>query len=234
MSDQPSVISTPLDMGQRVRDNAGSAALTGALLVVYGFFMFAGANGTGIFRTGEVIFLLSMKVGGLAMLGVAIWSAFGHLPALLGDAVVSSLVGLGLIISAILLTIGGGFGINYALYVIFGLMLLRSAVGVGVVYFALRAQVNAPEEEEEWVDPTPLTAGDDDSSFLSGMRKSQPTASADSSGQFEPIIFDKTKAATPKRKTIGDSPDDAISLDDIAPAPPPEGHLARFAKRDPS
>ena len=232
MSENPTPAHHVVDIEQRVRDNAGTAALTGALLVVYGFFMFGAAKGEGVFRTGETLFLLSLQLGGLAMLGVATWSAFGHLPSLLADAVVSALVAISLLISAVCLTVGGGFSISYALYAIFAFMLLRSAVGIGMVYLSLRAQdVNSVDEDVEGAEG--LAVADGDTSFLSGLQGGRSTGTASAPGEFEPIIFDKTKPPTPKRKAIGDSPDDVIHLDEVqAKVKPPEGHLARLAQRD--
>ena len=230
MSDTLTPEHLPVDIEQRVRENTSPAAITGAILLVYGFFVCSGPSGEGIFRTGDAIFLLGLRVGGLAMIGVAVWSAFGHLPALLADAVVSALVGLALIISDILLTKGGGFVITYALYAIFGFILLRSAVGVGMVYFSLNKE-SVESDEEDAPDASALSVADGDSSFLSGLRGSRDPADAASSGEFEPIAFDRTKPPTPKRRVIGDSPDEAIRLDDALPRTQSEGHLARLAKR---
>lgn len=230
MSDTSTPNRPPVDIEQRVRENTNPAAFTGALLLVFGFFVYSGPSGEGLFRLGDTIFLAGLRLGGLAMIGVAVWSAFGHLPALLGDAVVSTLVGLALFISAILLTQGGGFDIPYALYAIFGFMLLRSAAGVGTVYFSLRKE-SLETEEEDAPDASALSVRDGDTTFLSGLRGSRRQAEAASSGEFEPIAFEQTKPPTPKRRVIGDSPDEAIKLDDAIPLSPSEGHLARLAKR---
>lgn len=230
MSQRPSIFSTPADVEQRVRDNVGAAALTGALLVVYGFFMFGPAHGQGLFRAGETVFLLTLKLGGLAMLAIAAWCAFGHLPALRADAVVSAAIGVGLIASAVLLGVGGGFSLTYALYALFGVLMLRAAGRMAAVYMECRrvkplATDSAINTAAELVETDPPTEHET-------RRQKLSSGAWTAADNFEPISFDHDKPPTPRRKAVGEAPDDVIHLDRIPPPPDPsDGHLAKMARK---
>jgi hypothetical protein len=122
--DKPKVI----DVEACVRGNTGSAALSGALLMVFGFFWFEGATGSGTFLLGDTIFHWTLRMGGLMMIVAAAWCSIGVPVALLVDAMLSIFIGLLLILSAVLMTIGGGLAFSYPIYAICGAIFITYGV----------------------------------------------------------------------------------------------------------
>ena len=74
------------------------------------------------------IFLWTMRIGGVALAVVTLWSWVGQVMALLLDAVVSVPTGVALILTAILFTAGGGVGLIVILYAVFGALFVSSGV----------------------------------------------------------------------------------------------------------
>ncbi|MBN4058999.1 hypothetical protein JYU10_00855, partial [bacterium AH-315-J04] len=91
-----------IDVEARVRGNTTPAALTSGMLIFFGFMMFDGPTGEGMFLAGGTLFHYALQLGGLAMVAVAVMSAIGTPYALFTDAIVSGLVGLSLCASAAL------------------------------------------------------------------------------------------------------------------------------------
>jgi len=108
-----------LDVEVYVRHRAGHAGFAAGLLIFFGFFWFGGPTGTGLFHLGDSIFHYTLRLGGLAMVGIAIWSSIGMRSALVGDGVLSVLIGGLLAISAVLMTVAVGFGYNNVLFFIY-------------------------------------------------------------------------------------------------------------------
>ncbi|MFQ5591917.1 MAG: hypothetical protein ACE5HE_12195, partial [Phycisphaerae bacterium] len=113
-----------IDVEACVRSNTGSAALTGALLVFFGFFWFGGVSGSGTLLIGDTLFHWTLRAGGLLMIGVAVWCSIGVPIALLVDAMLSLLIGVLLIVSAAMLLAGGGFKLSYPVYAVCGVIFI--------------------------------------------------------------------------------------------------------------
>ncbi len=125
------------DASPRVRQNAGSAAFAAACLLFFGFFWFVLPTVTNLFSLGDAICNYTLRFGGIAMAVAAVWSWTGRPKALLFDAITSVPIGLLLIASAVLMMLGGGFGLNQLLYILFGGMFIAAGVRNWRDYHAL-------------------------------------------------------------------------------------------------
>ncbi|UCE61157.1 MAG: hypothetical protein JSU63_05290 [Phycisphaerales bacterium] len=123
-------ISRTSDVSARVRANTGAAAFTGALLVVIGFFWFDGPldSDVGLLRAGNTLFLWALRLGGLALIGVAVACSIGVRLALLLHGLTSSLIGIFVVLSAILMMIGDGIGLDCLVFAVCGVMILTTGM----------------------------------------------------------------------------------------------------------
>ncbi len=96
----------PLDLETQVRQKTGVAAWAAALLIFFGFFWFEVVEGGG-WAAG--LFVYTLRLGGLAMVGVAVCLALGQPIALVADAVVSILIGVIVIVTSVLMVVFGGW-----------------------------------------------------------------------------------------------------------------------------
>jgi hypothetical protein len=118
----------------RVRQNTGNAAFAAICLLFFGFGYFSPPAADSLFTAGDALFAYTLRVGGVAMACVAI-ACLGNKPvALLLDAIVSFSIGALLIVSAAMMILGGGFGLNKLLYVLFGGMFIVGAIRNGRDY----------------------------------------------------------------------------------------------------
>ena len=80
-----------VDAVMRVRQNAAPAAVGAVFLLYFGFFQLAEPTGTGLFDRASWVFYHTLRVGGVAMAVVALWSLAGQAVTLAIDAVVTEL-----------------------------------------------------------------------------------------------------------------------------------------------
>lgn len=143
-----------IDVQARVRANTGSAALTGALLVVFGFFWFGGAvvGETGLLATGKDLLLYTLRLGGLLMIAIAVWCSIGIPIALLFDGVICAVIGVFIVIGAVLMMIGGGVVLGPALCVVCGVTIITTGVRDWVDYCQLPSDVEETDAQGDSVD----------------------------------------------------------------------------------
>lgn len=123
-----------------VQANVSSALVAGLSLALFGFFMFSIPEVKDTFTLGDAIFNYTLRIGGAAMLLAAAACLTGRPAALVFDAVMSTLVGIGLIVSSVLMIYGaGGAGINQILYLLFGGMFISAGVRNGRLYGSVSA-----------------------------------------------------------------------------------------------
>lgn len=125
-----------VDLEALVRRNAGTAGLAGALLIFFGFFFLDPPVGSTLFDRASSVFVYTLRIGGLALIGVAAWSAFGHLPALLGDAVVSMAIGVTFAVTGLVMLVDGELAalLQVAINVVCGTLFFTSGLRNGQEY----------------------------------------------------------------------------------------------------
>lgn len=116
------------DDKQRVRRNAGSAAIAAVCMLYYGFERMGEPTGTDLFSKANLVFFYTLRIGGIVMALLAIWCWIGHTTALIVDAVVS--IGLGALfaLTGVGMLIDGGGMFQSVLNVLFGWMFYAAGV----------------------------------------------------------------------------------------------------------
>lgn len=231
-----------IDVEAYVRQNARSAAITAALLILFGFFFFTGASGSRLFLTAHTIFLFALRFGGILMVAVVVWSCVGVPSALFADAVSSWLIGTGLVVSALLMMAAAGVSLNPLIYTLCGVTFVISGLRSWRDYRTMPKTVPLVHDgaldtflggqDQKDVDPE---AGQAD-------RASQPRGvggTSTSLADAEPIVFERPQPKLSRRPggVLSDSDDEepAIRLGDVSSTPPestPQGFLADFAKEE--
>jgi len=120
-----------------VRQNAASAALAAACLLFFGFFYLSKPTGTDFFSLGNLVFYYVLRVGGVAMAGISLWSCLGRPIVLMVDAVVSVAIGAMFIVSSVMMLLDGGWLANGLLVIIFGALFISSGIRNGRAYLLL-------------------------------------------------------------------------------------------------
>lgn len=245
--------STETDIESRVRSNTGSAAFAGALLLFFGFYWITGAIGPPFYLNVHTVFHYTLKVGGLALVVVAAWCAFGHPLALLADAVVASLIGLLLVVTGVLMFVAVQQPIQPFINVVCGIMFITSGLRNGRDCLELMARdADRESDEVEQLGPMfdagvqlPADAvrpeGSGDAEFdlqtdlveLQGQRKERkPFSLGTRGGRF--IAEEESINLADLADTTSSNQGDAVDQEreaDPRPVPPPEspssdGYLA--------
>jgi len=166
--------SGPTRVEAQVRANAGPAGLVAGLLIFFGFFWFGGAVGTTLFVNADLLFRTTLCLGGLAMVGVAIWSSVGAVPALLADAIVRVVIGVLLVISAVLMLAAAGLALNPCIYIVCGAILVTYGLRAWREYRHLAARQKADSRELEALEAYEETASQDVGLLLRGHPGTTP------------------------------------------------------------
>ena len=235
-----------VDVDTRVRNNTGSAALAGGLLVLFGFFFLSWEAGTDLSTRATNVFCLTVRVGGLALIGVAVWSTFGHVPALLADAIISLVIGLAFAVTAVLMLVDVGWWIlvQTLIYLICGTMFLNSSLRTWRDYREL-VRLEAADEGLSEEDIERLAAPDGSplaSQLLEqrGQRAVRRKRLKRRTGKPELVDFEPVKRAgrgartTPQDQPIDldEAPSGAAEGSQEKSPPPSQGYLADFGKTD--
>lgn len=138
-----------VDVEAHVRSNTGPAGFVAGLLIFFGFFWLGGPSGEGTFLVGDMICQYTLRLGGLAMVGVAIGSSIGTPVALLADAIVSLLIGVLLALSGVLMLVGGGGPLQDAIYIVCGTTFVVSSLRGWRELRALPVDGVVSEEDED-------------------------------------------------------------------------------------
>lgn len=112
----------------RVRQNVAPAAIGAAFLLYFGFFHFTEPTGTELFDRASWVFYHTLRVGGLAMAAVAVWSLLGQPTTLAIDAVVTVAIGALLILTGLGMALDGGAMVQTIINVVCGGMFISSGV----------------------------------------------------------------------------------------------------------
>jgi hypothetical protein len=223
-----------VDVEQRVRQNTGSAGLAAGLLIFFGFFYIVKPTDDGLWAYAALAFYHTLRFGGLAMAAIAVFSSLGQPLALLLDAVVSCLIGALLILTGVLMAIGGGDLLQPFISIVCGAMFVSAGLRNGRDFSHFPAETEVQEE----FDP----AAEEVASVLKHQPKEDQPADAPPS--LAGVLLDRADREDkvgPKRRATGggattggarfashdevihlpDS-DDPASLEDVKPPPPPE------------
>ncbi|MFQ5463205.1 MAG: hypothetical protein ACE5E5_11340 [Phycisphaerae bacterium] len=122
------------DLEERVRSNMQPAAITAGLLILFGFFAYGMPEGDTLFSKANLWLVYALRIGGIAMVIVAIWSSIGHGFALLADAVVSMAVGAVLVVTGVLMLIDGGGALQNVIIVICGIFFTTTGIRNGQAF----------------------------------------------------------------------------------------------------
>lgn len=177
------------DIAALVRRNAVSAAIGAACLIYFGFYVSAVPNVTSLFSFGDALFVYTLRIGGVAMISIALGCLTGRIVFLLLDALASVPIGSGLIVSAVLMMAGGGgFSINFLLYVVFGGMFISAGLRNGRFYAEWKTRAPRPDSFVKTkavgvaaVPPQPLANNDDPAPFFSQPERVSSEANAQQS-----------------------------------------------------
>ncbi len=203
-----------------VRQNAMSAGIGAALLLFYGFFQLGMPTGDDQFAIGNLLTFYAMRGGGVLMAISALWSMTGMKEALLFDAVVSVLVGVGLTGGTLLMvTVDGGMPVipNGVLYCIFAVMFVRAGINNGQTWALMWRNAQATQGAPPLA--TPLIQSSVQAMATPSSKPTHPPTPAPLASQpvaIEPVAIEPAPVAP-----------DPIAPDPIEP--PPEGFLAAFA-----
>jgi hypothetical protein len=212
-------------IAKRVRYNVASAAIGAICLLAYGFALAGPAQIKTMFNLGDAVSVHTLRIGGVALLLVAIGSMTGKLIFLLIDAIVMIPVGLGMIVSGVLMLFGGG-GFLQALPVLFGGLFVSAGLRNARDYqhLSVFSRSTSGARPVSPFAPTQLPPIMEHPAYLTERlldrtrekpEQTRPGARFDSSSQ--PVEAAPARAA---RTIESDSP------------PPPGGYLAMFAKKE--
>ncbi|MCO6436108.1 MAG: hypothetical protein J5J06_03380 [Phycisphaerae bacterium] len=214
-----------IDVEAYVRQHTGACALTAALMIFFGFFVFGGAAGNETFVAGSKIFVFSLRIGGLLLLSAAVGCCFGTAYALLAEGLTSTLVGLGIVLGGAIMLVGAGLSLGPIVYLILGLMLAVSGLRTILDFSTLPAEDVEAEEVQDQAEQL---------REIGELRKTDGAveidvsdqASPDDSQAADPIVFEKpesSRSRRPSRRHLGARTDDeeVIRLDDLRPRKTP-------------
>ncbi len=231
-----------LDAPTCVRRYTGSTAMTAALLILFGYFMFgsdliSAEDTSTVFIIAWQVFVHTLRLGGLLMAALAVCISIGFPMALLADAIVTAAIGALLVVSCVLFLASDGLGLDYIICGLCGFSLLASGFRCWRDYDALPA--------ETWVesieDVDLYGYNDDDNNDgveaeetlpMPRSQGSQSQTQQNDQPNNEPVHFDKPKSHKHRTKSSRFEPDEAIDLDSLTlDDTPPDGFLADFGKK---
>lgn len=187
-------------------------------MIYFGFFSLAEPSGTDLFSQAAWVFFHTIRLGGVAMAVLALWSLSGQRLALIVDAVVSIAIGVLLALTGVVMLIDGGGALQSALNVVFGWMFVSAGRRNWSDYYAFK-----PATE-----PVPRTARP----MASPPHIQPPPQVAEQRAAVPapvPIAIEEIKPPTPEPKpepVADEASDDAPggfleSFADEGPPPPP-------------
>lgn len=149
-------------MNRHARDNALWAGIAAALMLYYGWGTGGWAipsDATAFYETTIRIFDWMLRIGGILLAVVAVLCFAGIRLALLMDAFVSGLCGLIMVACPAYWILNDGLGIQYLMYVVFGVMFLNAARGCWTAFHASGpATAGTPSRRTGWFGVQPLPA----------------------------------------------------------------------------
>ena len=142
---RPSAVS-PAYIAQRARANVLPATVGAALLMYFGFVALAEPTGSDLFSKGALVFYHTLRIGGVAMAVLAVWSLVGHKTALLADALVSVPIGGLFILSGAMMIADGGALFQSAINFVCGFMFIGAGTRNWRDYAALSGEAHTTRD----------------------------------------------------------------------------------------
>lgn len=192
----------------RVRQNTAPAAIGTAFLVYFGFFAVAEPTGTDLYHRAAWAFYHTLRLGGLAMGAVALWSMLGQPMTLVVDAVVTVLIGVLLILTGLAMAVDGGAMIQTIINLVCGGMFISSGARNWRDYQFYAAPRASDVPSSRTTDSTGLEA------HLHALPEVRRKAPPSSQRDHQVERKEQRQPITPVE-------------------PPPEGFLASLAKKPP-
>ena len=228
-----------LDLGASVRSNTGGAALAAGLLIFFGFIYLAEP----VAGAGLSLLFYTLRFGGLAMVAVSVWLAFGHLPALAADAAVSILVGALIALAGAFMLIGGVWWVQALVILVSGGTFLTGGLRNGRDFLDMWRIETAEDKDDDEEDVSALSASAD-SPLAADLARGEALPKAKPRPRNEPELVDMEPTSRPEGAGAA-AADQPVQLDGLSPGPPPhkgpgpsssssESYLAKLAKKDKS
>jgi len=230
-------------MASRVRQNALSAAIAAALMIYFGFFSLLEPSGPGLFNGAALAMYHTLRIGGIAMALVALWSLLGDRTVLLVDGIASTVIGVLFVLAAVGLLLGGGRMIDSVLYVVFGSMFVSSGLRNYREYFHLAHLAELGHQSDPasqtihgYPPPSRASTVDTDAAPEPGMQFESSKQQASTHGQA-PSAIGEVEAALeqdimmPPPSRVEDGVDQTCDEQDAEPDS--GGFLASFAEEEP-
>lgn len=124
-----------------LRSQGTSTAIGAALLLYFGFMQLDFSTGAGLFETSANVFIYTLRIGGIALMAMALFLWAGWRPALLLDGLASIPIGILMVLCSVgMMAGGGGFGLNNVIILFCGVMFVSS----GRNSLRLRRAIAAP------------------------------------------------------------------------------------------
>ena len=95
-------------------------------MIYFGFYGLAEPTGTDLFSKANWVFFHTLRIGGIALAVLALWSLSGQRLALIVDAVVSIAIGVLFAATGVAMLVDGGGTLQSVINVMFGWMFVSS------------------------------------------------------------------------------------------------------------
>ena len=204
----------------RVRQNAGSCGIAAALMIYFGFFSLLEPSGTDLFSRANWAFFHTVRIGGVAMAVLALWSLTGARLSLIVDAVVSIAIGVLLALTGVVMLIDGGGTLQSVLNVMFGWMF----VSAGRANWGVYQLSTEPAEHTARPMANPTPAQQPPRQFVSDQAEAIATV---------PLAVADIKPVAPAAHIPATPEPEIEPTQDATPNETPGGFLESFADEGP-
>ncbi len=184
-------------------------------MIYFGFFGLLEPTGTDLFSRASWVFFHTLRIGGVAMGILALWSLSGQRPVLMIDAVVSIAIGTVFALTGAAMLIDGGAPLQPALNVVFGWMFVSAGRRNWSDYYALAKRAEFPEHTARPMTSPPHTP----------TPPPQPVDDPAAAVVSVPLAIEEIKPATPEPH--------GPTTPELETEPAPGGFLESFADEGP-
>lgn len=225
MSDSTGTQEHRAHLAEVVREHVWTTLIAAAFLCIYGFCALAAPEVKDLFTLSNAVFLYTLRVGGLLLALIGLWSLTGQIAALALNGAASCIIGALFVLSGGgMLIDGGAVSVNTLLILLFGALFFRAGLGLcsTCAHLARGGRVRVHDENERLMVPAQT---------IDAVRPPEPPIPVESPASVEHPT--PSEPATPAVPTAEETPAPDASE---APEPeaPPEGFLAAMAKKPPT
>ena len=128
-----------IEIRNKVRRNAGTAAIAAVLMMYFGFEYLQEPTGTDLFSWAAWIFFHTLRIGGITIAILAVWSWIGQPIVVAVDAVVSIIIGAIFMLTGLAMFMDGGGMFQPLLNVVFGWTFIAAARNNWSTYTYIRS-----------------------------------------------------------------------------------------------